>query len=216
MAILAKICGITSREALDAAIAGGASHVGFVFFEKSPRHLELAEASKLAELARGRAKIVVLTVDADDETMRLIDDEIQPDIFQLHGDEPPGRVGAVKRQFAREVIKAIPVQTAEDVERAAQYKHVADLILFDAKPAPDAARPGGNGQAFDWKVLDGVPPDVPYMLSGGLTPDNVEQAISSSRAIAVDVSSGVESAPGVKSTALIGRFLLAAKAAKQS
>jgi phosphoribosylanthranilate isomerase len=216
MAILAKICGITSREALDAAIAGGASHVGFVFFEKSPRHLDLAEASELAELARGRAKIVVLTVDADDDTMRRIDDEIRPDIFQLHGDEPPERVGAVKRQFARDVIKAIPVQTAEDVERAARYKDVADLILFDAKPPAGATRPGGNGQAFDWNVLDSVPADVRYMLSGGLTPDNVGEAISSSRAIAVDVSSGVESAPGVKSTALIARFLLAAKAAKQS
>jgi phosphoribosylanthranilate isomerase len=215
MTIEAKICGITTREALDAAIAGGADYVGLVFCAKSPRHLEIDEASELARHARGRVKIVALTVDADDATLAQIIDEVSPDYLQLHGTESSERVAAIKQRFGRPVIKAIAVATSDDAAGAQQYAGSADVILFDAKAPPGTARPGGHGRTFDWNVLSRVAGRMPFMLSGGLGPANVAEAIALTRATAVDVSSGVESAPGVKDIELIRRFLQAVKTAKQ-
>ncbi|MBS0267544.1 MAG: phosphoribosylanthranilate isomerase [Proteobacteria bacterium] len=216
MVTRAKICGITTTEALDAAISGGADYIGLVFFPKSPRHLDIAKAKGLAERARGKARIVALTVDADDAALREIVEEVAPDILQLHGNEAPSRVASIKKQFGREVIKAIAVATADDAAQARGYADVADLILFDAKAPPGAPLPGGNGRAFDWHALDGVAETLPFMLSGGLGPDNVADAIALTHPLAVDVSSGVESAPGIKDPEQIRRFLLAVKAAKQA
>lgn len=211
----AKICGIKTREALAAALDGGADYVGFVFFAPSPRHLEIAAARSLAEQARGKAKIVALTVDAGDAVLGEIAKEIAPDFLQLHGNETPERVAEVKEKFGRRIIKAIPVRTSEDAVVAKSYTKVADLILFDAKAPAGATRPGGHGRAFDWAILDAVSKDMPFMLSGGLTPDNVEAAIGATHPHSVDVSSGVESAPGVKDAELIRRFLQAVKTANQ-
>jgi phosphoribosylanthranilate isomerase len=211
-----KICGITTPEALEAAIAGGADYIGLVFFAKSPRNLEMARAKALAQLARGRVKIVALTVDADDAMLREIIDEVTPDALQLHGDETPERVSEIKRTFGLKVIKAIPVATADDARKAGNYADAADIILFDAKAAPDANVPGGNGRTFDWAMLDGISDSRPFILSGGLGPHNVAEAIVLTRPAAVDVSSGVESAPGVKDPDRISRFLRAAKTAKQT
>ncbi|MGO4683206.1 phosphoribosylanthranilate isomerase [Hyphomicrobium sp. 2TAF46] len=216
MVTRAKICGITTPEALDAAITGGADYIGLVFYAKSPRHLDIAKAKGLAERARGKARIVALTVDADDATLNEIVNEVAPDVLQLHGKETPSRVAAIKEQFGREVIKAIAVATADDVAQAREYADVADLILFDAKAPPGALLPGGNGRTFDWHALDGVAEALPFMLSGGLGPDNVADAIALTHPLAVDVSSGVESAPGIKDPDQIRRFLLAVKAAKQA
>lgn len=215
MTIEAKICGITTREALDAAIAGGADYVGLVFCAKSPRNLDVSEASELARHARGKVRIVALTVDADDATLAQIIDEVSPDYLQLHGTESSERVAAIKHRFGRPVIKAIAVATSDDAAGAQQYASIADLILFDAKAPPGAARPGGHGRPFDWNVLASVAGRLPFMLSGGLGPANVAEAIALTRATAVDVSSGVESAPGVKDVELIRRFLQAVKTAKQ-
>lgn len=211
----AKICGINTREALTAALDGGADYVGFVFFGPSPRHLDMAAARSLAERARGNARIVALTVDAGDAVLDEIANEIAPDFLQLHGSESPERVAEVKETFGRKIIKAIPVRTSEDAALAKAYAGVADLILFDAKAPSGATRPGGHGRAFDWTVLDAVSRDMPFMLSGGLTPDNVQDAIRATRPQSVDVSSGVETAPGVKDTDLIRRFLQAVKTANQ-
>ncbi len=216
MSINAKICGISTPEALNAAIAGGADYIGLVFFAKSPRNIDVEHGKELAGLARGRAKIVALTVDADDATLREIVDEVSPDALQLHGHETPARVAEIKKIFGRRVIKAIAVASVGDAEKARDYEGVADLILFDAKAPAGAQRPGGNGYTFDWSVLDGISMSLPFMLSGGLGPDNVAEAIASTRPAAVDVSSGVESAPGIKDLDLIRRFLQAAKAAKQT
>ena len=216
MVTTAKICGITTPEALEAAISGGADYIGLVFYAKSPRHLEIPQAKRLAELARGRAKIVALTVDADDDTLQEIVDDEGPDILQQHGKESPERVAAIKKQFGREVIKAIAVATAGDAERARSYAGAADLILFDAKAPPGSLLPGGNGRTFDWHALDGVSEALPFMLSGGLGPDNVADAIALTKPVSVDVSSGVESAPGIKDPDQIRRFLLAVKTAKQT
>jgi len=211
----AKICGIKTRDALDAAIDGGADYVGLVFCSKSPRHLEVDEARKLAEYARGRVKIVALTVDAGDAALEKIIDEVAPDFLQLHGHETPERVAAIKQKFGRPVIKAVPVATAKDAALAHDFANIANLILFDAKAPPGAPLPGGNGVAFDWLALEEVSRKQPFMLSGGLTPETVSEAIRVTGAGAVDVSSGVESAPGVKAPELIRRFLHAVKTAKQ-
>ncbi len=216
MITAAKICGITTPEALEAAITGGADYIGLVFCAKSPRHLEIDKAKELARQARGRVKIVALTVDADDEALQKIVDEVSPDILQLHGHEAPARVAAIKRKFGRDVIKAIPVATLDDAEKARDYAGAADLILFDAKAPAGAALPGGNGRTFDWDVLDGVSAKLSFMLSGGLQPENVAEAIALTHPMAVDVSSGVERAPGVKDPERIRRFLLAVKTAKQT
>lgn len=215
MTTKAKICGITTREALDAAVEGGADYVGFVFFAKSPRNIGIRDAAALAEHVRGKAKAVALVVDADDEALRQIVDGMAPDFLQLHGRETPERTEAIKARFGVPVIKAIGVETAEDADLARTYRGVADIILFDAKAPKNAVLPGGNGLAFDWRILDNIRNELPFMLSGGLTAETVADAIRLTGAQAVDVSSGVERSPGVKDVALIRRFLQAVKPAKQ-
>lgn len=212
-----KICGVRTRAALDAALDGGADYVGLVFYPKSPRNVSLAEAVPLADAARGRARIVTLLVDADDALIADILRDVRPDLLQLHGAETPARVAAIKARHRVPVMKAIKVETAADAREALAFKGIAELILFDAKaPAGMAgALPGGNAVTFDWRALAGVQSEVgAWMLAGGLTPGNVAEAIALTGAPAVDVSSGVETAPGVKSPELIRRFLAAAKASR--
>lgn len=206
-----KICGLKTEAALDAALAGGADYVGLVFFPPSPRNVTPAAATALAAKARGRAKIVALMVDPDDTLIDTVMASAAPDLVQLHGEETPARVAEIRRHCGKPVMKAIKVETAADAARALDYLGSADLILFDARAPLDATRPGGNGAAFDWRTLLGVKDRVSFMLSGGLTPDNVAEAIRATGASIVDVSSGVESAPGEKDPDLIRRFLRAAK-----
>ncbi|ALK11002.1 phosphoribosylanthranilate isomerase [Blastochloris viridis] len=213
MTVLVKICGLSTFATLDAALEAGADMVGLVFFAKSPRHLSLAAAAELAAHARGRARVVALTVDADDAALAGIVDAVAPDVLQLHGRESPERVAEVRARFGRPVIKAVAIGGRDDLGAVAGYAAVADMLLFDAKPAPTAALPGGNGLAFDHRLVAGLDPGVPVMLSGGLDPATVAQAIDLVRPAAVDVSSGVERAPGDKDPAMIRAFIAAARAA---
>jgi phosphoribosylanthranilate isomerase len=212
-----KICGLRTPEALMAALGGGADYVGLVFFPKSPRNVSIAEAVQLADTARGRASVVALVVDADDAMLARIANDVRPDLIQMHGAETPDRVAAIRARHGIPVMKAIKVETAADAREALAFKGVADLILFDAK-APKGmagALPGGNAITFDWRALEDIKSQVgDWMLAGGLTPDNVAEAIRLTGAPAIDVSSGVETAPGEKSPELIRRFLRAAKTAK--
>lgn len=206
-----KICGLKTEAALEVALAGGADYAGFVFFPPSPRNLAPAAAKALAARARGRAKIVALMVDPDDARITEVVAAAAPDILQLHGRETPARVAEVRARWGIPVLKAVPVETAEDARAAQRYGSTADLILFDARAPADSTRPGGNGAPFDWRVLRGVKDEMAFVLSGGLTPDNVAEAIRLTGAATVDVSSGVESSPGEKDPELIRRFLRAAK-----
>ena len=190
-----KICGLKTEAALEAALAGGADYVGLVFFPKSPRNVTPALAKALADKARGRARIVALTVDADDALLDTIAAAVAPDLIQLHGEESPDRVAAIRRRCGIPVMKAIKVETADDARRALAYREAADLVLFDARAPADSTRPGGNGAPFDWRALLGVKDEIAFMLSGGLTPDNVAEAIRTTGAPIVDVSSGVEFEP---------------------
>lgn len=207
-----KICGLRTAEAMSAALDAGADDVGLVLFPPSPRNVSLDEARALAAAARGRARIVVLVVDAGDELLEEIVAALRPDLLQLHGDETPDRVRAIRERFGVAVMKAIKVATRADAALALAYAEVADLILFDARPPKGADRPGGHGATFDWRALDDVKHRVPYMLSGGLTPANVAEAIRAAGATAVDVSSGVETAPGRKDPELIRAFIAAVRA----
>ncbi|PPD46701.1 MAG: phosphoribosylanthranilate isomerase [Methylocystis sp.] len=209
MPTLVKICGLSTPETLLAAIAASADMAGFVFFEKSPRHIDLETARTLGTMAKGRIHKVALTVDADDAALDAIAADLVPDLMQLHGKESPARVGAVKARFGLPVIKAIGVATAADVEAARAYEGVADILLFDAKPAPGAAVPGGAGVVFDWDLLRNISA-ANWMLSGGLDPENVAEALRRTGAPAVDVSSGVERERGVKDAARIRAFISAA------
>jgi phosphoribosylanthranilate isomerase len=204
----AKICGITSVEALDAAIEGGARFVGFVTYPKSPRYLSPNKLAALAARARGRVETVLVTVSADDAHIAAAVAAAQPDWIQLHGRETPGRAAEIRPFARRGVIKAIGVARSEDLASAAAYEPVADMFLFDAQ-APAAGLPGGNALAFDWALLAGWRFERPWLLAGGLTPVNVKEAIRVSGADLVDVSSGVESAPGLKDPLLIAQFLAA-------
>lgn len=207
-----KICGITTTEALDAAIEARADYAGFVFFPPSPRNLTPRDAAALAERAQGRIAKVGLFVDAED---RLIGEAIvaaRLDILQLHGKETPERAGRLRAQFGLPVWKAIPVAGAGDVRRAAVYRDATDLILFDAK-TPKGTLPGGMGLSFDWSLLTGDKGSLPWGLAGGLTSGNVAEAIRMTGAPLVDTSSGVESAPGVKDVAKIAAFCAAARSA---
>lgn len=212
MSTQVKICGLKTEAALEAALAHGADYVGVVFFPPSPRSIDPADAKALAVKARGRAKVVALLVDPEDALIEAVVKLVEPDMLQLHGEETAERAVAIRRRWDLPVIKAIKVATAADARLALNYRAMVDYILFDARPPDDATRPGGHGTAFDWSVLGGVKEHVPYILSGGLTPDNVADAIRATRARIVDVSSGVESSPGEKDPALIQRFLQAAKA----
>jgi phosphoribosylanthranilate isomerase len=209
--VLVKICGLSTPQTLDATIAAGADLAGFVFFAKSPRHIDLDTARALGEQAAGRIQKVALTVDADDAALAEIVAALRPDMLQLHGHESPERVGAVKARFGLPVIKAIGVASAADVAAARRYDGVANWLLFDAKPAPDATVPGGAGVVFDWELLRNISA-AKWMLSGGLDPENVAAALGQTQAPAVDVSSGVESARGVKDAGKIATFVAAVRA----
>jgi phosphoribosylanthranilate isomerase len=213
MSTIIKICGLSTAATLETAIKAGADMVGFVFFERSPRHLSLDQARALSGRVDGRAKIAVLTVDAADETLRAIIDAVGPDFLQLHGRETPARVAELKKQFGLPTIKAIGVGRSDDIAAADAYAGSADRLLFDAKAPRDARHPGGNGVAFDWRLLAALDPSKPWLLSGGLDPDNVAEAIAVTAARGVDVSSGVESAPGTKDVGKIRAFVAAARSA---
>nr|WP_088346910.1 MULTISPECIES: phosphoribosylanthranilate isomerase [Rhodomicrobium] len=208
-----KICGIRTHDALEAALAAGASHFGMVFFPRSPRHIALDDAATLAKAARGRITSVALVVDATDSEIAAIVAAADPDMIQLHGSESPARSAQIRTLAGRPVIKAISIEAEGDTARADAYREAADLILFDAKAPRDALHPGGNGFAFDWRLLSPLRGKLRFMLSGGLTPGNVGAAIALTGPAVVDVSSGVETAPGIKDAALIRRFAEAVRAA---
>jgi phosphoribosylanthranilate isomerase len=214
MTLLVKICGLSTPQALDVALESGADMVGFVFFPPSPRHLALEAARALGERVKGRAGKVALTVDADDETLAGVVEALKPDLLQLHGVETPERVTALRARFGLPVMKAVPIAERKDLARIELYKKVADRLIFDARAPQDATRPGGLGTPFDWTLLKGVDPGIPFMLSGGLDAANVAQAIAITRAPGVDVSSGVERAPGEKDPNKIHAFIRAARAAE--
>jgi phosphoribosylanthranilate isomerase len=208
-----KICGLRTREALDVSLHAGADMVGFVFFPPSPRHIDFATARELGARVRGRAKKVALSVDADDELLAATIEALSPDMLQLHGKETPTRVLAVKTRFRLPVMKAIAVEGPDDLAGVPDFAEVADRLIFDARAPRDATRPGGLGKPFEWRFLKNLDPRVPFMLSGGLNPDNVAEAIAITRAGGVDVSSGVERAPGEKDPDLIRAFVRAARGA---
>lgn len=210
--VIVKICGLSTLPMLEATIAASADMAGFVFFEKSPRHITLETARELGRVAQERIRKVALTVDADDSTLDAIVAALAPDLLQLHGAETPQRVAAVKARFGLPVIKAIGVAGAADVARAAAFREAADILLFDAKPAPNAAVPGGAGTVFDWELMHGYS-EGDWMLSGGLDPANVAEALRLTGAAAVDVSSGVERERGVKDEGKIAAFVAAARGA---
>jgi phosphoribosylanthranilate isomerase len=215
MSLLIKICGLSTPETLDTALDAGADMVGFMFFPPSPRHLPLAVARELGRRVAGRARKVAVTVDADDATLEGIVTALKPDILQLHGKESPARLGDIKRQFGLEVMKVLAVETAADLVALPGYAAVADRILFDARPPKGATRPGGLGTVFDWHLLRGLDLELPFMVSGGLTADNVAEAARVTRAGGVDVSSGVERAPGVKDPQMIKDFIRAVRAVEE-
>jgi phosphoribosylanthranilate isomerase len=216
MSLVVKICGLSTPEALDVALAEGADMVGFVFFAPSPRNLSFKTAAALESRVRGRAKKVALSVDADDTFLSYVVDALGPDILQLHGSESPMRVSAIKARFKLPVMKAIPVETRSDLAAITRYATVSDYLLFDARAAREATRPGGLGKTFDWHLLQNLNPGVPFMLSGGLNADNVAEALRVTGAPGVDVSSGVESAPGQKGPDKIHAFIRAARQASRA
>jgi phosphoribosylanthranilate isomerase len=215
MSLIVKICGLSTPETLDAALAAGADMVGFVFFPPSPRHLGLAAATALGRQAKGRALKVALSVDAEDALLENSIEALRPDMLQLHGKESVARLRNIKQKFGLPVMKAIPVETAADLAQVAGYAAVADQILFDARAPKDATRPGGLGTAFDWHLLENLQLNIPFMVSGGLHADNVAEAIRVTRTGGVDVSSGVESAPGRKDADMIRAFIRAARATEE-
>ena len=210
-----KICGINTVPALDAALAAGAEWIGLVRYPRSPRHVELEQGRALSERARGRTARVALLVDPDDAALEAVVEALDPDLLQLHGAETPERIAAIRARFGRPVMKAVGIGEAADLERLSAYAAVADRLLLDAKPPRDSnALPGGNGLAFDWRLLTGLDLQKPFMLSGGLTPDNVAAAVRLTGAPAVDVSSGVERRPGEKDPDKIAAFVKAARSAE--
>ena len=213
MSSVVKICGLSTRETLDVALQARADMVGFVFFPASPRHVDLATARKLGQQVMGRAEKVALTVDADDALLSNIIEVLAPDILQLHGSESIARVRDIKQKFGLPVMKAIGLEASADLASLPGYAAVADHILFDARAPKGATRPGGLGNAFDWCLLGDL--RMPFMISGGLNAQNVAEASRVTRAAGFDVSSGVESAPGVKDPELIRAFIHAAHATEE-
>ncbi len=211
MPVKVKICGVRTPAIVETASEAGADFIGLVLFAKSPRHVELEEARVLAAVARGKIGTVAVLVDPDDALVDGVVERVRPDFLQLHGSETPERVTAIRTRAGLPVMKAIAVAEACDVADAGKYAASADFILFDAKASPDALLPGGNGVPFNWDALKGIKP--PFALSGGLTPDTVGEAIRLTGASLVDVSSGVERAPGEKDAELVRRFVRAAKGA---
>ncbi|KQU87318.1 N-(5'-phosphoribosyl)anthranilate isomerase [Mesorhizobium sp. Root102] len=216
MALDIKICGLKTDAAMAAALSGGASHVGFIFFAKSPRYVDPAEAGRLREAARGKAMAVAVTVDASDAFLDEIVAKMQPDMLQLHGAETPERVAEVKARYGLPVMKALPLGEAADLERIKPFIGIADRFLFDAKPPKGSELPGGNGVAFDWRVLVDLDGGVDYMLSGGLNAVNIGDALRLANPPGIDISSGVESPTGVKDPALIEQFFRAVRAARDN
>jgi len=213
MPVAVKICGLSTPETLDAALDAGADMVGFMFFPASPRHLSLGAARDLGARVKGRARKVAVSVDADDAMLENIIETLRPDLLQLHGKETTARISDVKAKFGVPVMKVIAVETSADLASVAGYAAVADRILFDARAPKDATRPGGLGVPFDWHLLENLKLAVPFMVSGGINADNVAEALRVTGAPGVDVSSGVESAPGVKDVALIRAFIAAVRGA---
>jgi phosphoribosylanthranilate isomerase len=211
MSVLIKICGLTTFEALDVAIEAGADLVGFVFFAPSPRHVGGEAARALGERVRGRATKVALSVDAGDDELVASIETLKPDMLQLHGRETPDRVAAVRARFGLPIMKALPIAERSDLAAIRLYDGVADRLIFDARAGLEATRPGGLGQRFDWRLLENVQIGIPFMLSGGLDVANVAHALRITAAPGVDVSSGVESAPGQKDPDKIRAFIAAAR-----
>jgi phosphoribosylanthranilate isomerase len=209
--IRVKICGLSTPETVAASAAAGAAYVGFVFFQKSPRNVTIEQARALAiDVPVGVAK-VALTVDPDDTQLQSICEAVPLDMIQLHGNETPERVADVRALTGLPVMKAVGIAGADDVEKLDAYAAVSDQLLVDAKPAPDGELPGGNGITFDWRLISNRRWSQPWMLAGGLTPQNVAEAIRLTGARQIDVSSGVESAPGIKDEAAIRAFVTAAQ-----
>lgn len=213
MTFLVKICGLSAFATLDAALDAGADMVGFVRFPRSPRHVDLTVGRELSRRARGRAQRALLVVDPTEAELDEAVDAIDPDLIQLHGHDTPGRVAAIRARTGRPVMKALGIADASDLGHVSAYLAVADRVLLDAKPPRGAELPGGNGVAFDWSLLRALDPAGPIMLSGGLDAENVGRAITATGIRAVDVSSGVERAPGVKDCAKIASFVAAARTA---
>jgi phosphoribosylanthranilate isomerase len=211
MSLIVKICGLSTPEALDVALMAGADMVGFVFFPPSPRNVSFDTARALRGRVNGRAKKVALSVDADDTLLDGIVKALAPDFLQLHGKESLARVAAIKARFNLPIIKALAIEAKSDFAQVKEYAAAGDWLLFDAKAPADATRPGGLGRSFDWTLIRGAVPGVPVMLSGGLDAENVEDALRTTGVPAVDVSSGVERAPGEKDADKIRAFVRAAR-----
>lgn len=207
-----KICGVKTMSVLDATIAAGADMVGFMHFARSPRHVSIEDLAGLISAARGRIQSCVVLVNPDNSCVAEVA-ALGPDWIQLHGPETPHRVEAIRAEAGVEIMKALPIGSAEDVAQVAAFADVADRILLDAKPPKGAERPGGLGMSFDWGLLEGLDRSIPFMLSGGLTPETVADAIRAVRPFGVDVSSGVETSPGTKDIKLIEAFIRNARAA---
>ena len=210
--LIIKICGIKTPDILETVIASGADMVGFMHFARSPRHVSIEEIATLISEARGRIQTCVVLVNPDNSCVAEVA-ALGPDWIQLHGPETPHRVEAIRAEAGVEIMKALPIGSADDVAHVAAFVDVADSILLDAKPPKGADRPGGLGETFDWSLLKALDPSIPFMLSGGLTPQTVADAIRSVRPYGVDVSSGVETAPGIKDKRLIEAFIRNARAA---
>ncbi len=211
MPVSVKICGLRSPEDIAAAAEAGARYIGLVFFDKSPRAVSLEQARDLALAAPPGVAKVALVVNAEDAFLDALTAQVPLDLLQLHGHESPERVTEIKTRYGLPVMKAVGVADAEDLPALEAYEVVADQILVDAKPPRTADLPGGNGLAFDWRLIAGRAWAKPWMLAGGLTPENVTEAVASTGAVQVDVSSGVESAPGVKDAGRIAAFVAAAQ-----
>ena len=210
--LIVKICGIRTPALLEAAIDAGADIVGFMHFERSPRYVDIEGLQELISQARGRVETCVVLVNPDNSCVMEVA-ALSPDWIQLHGPETPHRVEAIRDEAGIAIMKAIGISTADDVAHVADFADIADRMLLDAKAPKGAERPGGLGFPFDWTLLKALDPNLPFMLSGGLTPETVGEAIRAVRPMGVDVSSGVETAPGVKDTALIRAFIDQARAA---
>ncbi len=215
MALLVKICGLSTPETVATAVAAGADMVGFMFYPRSPRNVSVETSAALADLARGRATIVAVMVDPTDEALETITAGLKPDLLQLHGSESAERVSEIRQRFGIPVMKVLAIATAQDLAPIPEYAGLVDSFLFDAKPSPSTAHslPGGNGISFDWRLVKGLEPGKPALLSGGLNASNVADAIRLTGMGGVDVSSGVESRPGEKDPAMIEAFIAAARSA---
>jgi phosphoribosylanthranilate isomerase len=213
MSVIVKICGLATEEAVEAALAHGADMAGFVVYEKSPRHVSLDLAARLGDRAGNRTRKVLLTADADDALLSAAIAALGPAILQLHGSETPERTASIRARFGLPVMKAIGIGSAADLALLPLYDAVADFLLLDAKPELESKTPGGTGKTFDWNLLAGVKTTRPWLLGGGLNADNVAKGLAQTHAPGVDVSSGVESAPGVKDAAKIAAFIAAARLA---